>query len=228
MRTSRLTGLALLAGALAAVLTGGVLVRAAASHAAASNRAGTIAFIRVVPGPSFVGQLFSVRADGSGLRRVTPPNTNVYSYAWSPDGRLIAYIDQRFSLWLVRPDGTGRRLLLPTSQLSSLGLSWSPDGKNIAIVSPGRSANRRNTACANLALYVVPIGGGKPVQVSPPRHGIGWASRGLRSAARSPTETAAKSSASSPHTVACREYSSPPGSVRRSGHRMGQSSPPPP
>jgi TolB protein len=173
MRTSRLTGLALLAGALAAVLTGGVLVRAAASHAAASNRAGTIAFIRVVPGPSFVGQLFSVRADGSGLRRVTPPNTNVYSYAWSPDGRLIAYIDQRFSLWLVRPDGTGRRLLLPTSQLSSLGLSWSPDGKNIAIVSPGRSANRRNTACANLALYVVPIGGGKPVQVSPPRHGIG-------------------------------------------------------
>ena len=121
-----------------------------------------------------MGQLFSVRADGSGLRRVTPPNTNVYSYAWSPDGRLIAYIDVRtLSLWLIRPDGTGRRLLLSTSQLSSLGVSWSPDGKNIAIVSPGPSANPRNAACAKLGLYAVPIGYGKPVQVSPPRSGIG-------------------------------------------------------
>lgn len=162
----------LLAGAVAVVLTG-VLVGAKGGHAAASNRAGTIAFLRLAPGPRFRAQLLSVQADGSGLRRLTPPNTALYSYAWSPDGRLIAYIDEQFSLWLVRPDGTGRRLLLPTSRLSSLGLSWSPDGKDIAIVSPGPSANRRNAVCANLALYVIPIGGGKPVQVSPPRRGIG-------------------------------------------------------
>lgn len=168
MRRSRLTGPLLVAGAVAAALVGAV-----ASHAAASHRAGTIAFVRLAPGPGFVGQLFSVRADGSGLRRVTPRSATVYSYAWSPDGRFIAYIDERtFSLWLVRPDGTGRRLLLPTSELSSLGLSWSPDGQDIAIVSPGPSANR-TTACAQLALYVVPIGRGKPVQVSPPRRGIG-------------------------------------------------------
>jgi len=172
LRASRLTGLALLAAAFGAVLTG-VLVGAAGSGAAASNRAGTIAFLRIAPGPRFAGQLFTVRADGKGLRHVTPPTTAVYSYAWSPDGRLIAYIDQRFSLWLVRPDGTGRRLLLPTSQLSSLDFSWSPDGKDIAIVSPGPSANRRNAVCAKLALYVVPIGSGKPKQVSPPRNGIG-------------------------------------------------------
>ena len=169
---SRLTGSVLLAGAVAAVLTG-VLVGAAASDAAASKRAGAIAFIRLANGPVFGGRLFVVRADGSGLRRVTPRSTMIYSYAWSPDGRLIAYVDQRFSLWLVRPDGTGRRLLLPTSRLSSLGVSWSPDGKEIAIVSPSPSANPRTAACARLALYVVPIGGGKPVQVSPPRRGIG-------------------------------------------------------
>ena len=171
MRMSRLTGSVLLAGAVAVVT--GVLVGAAASYPSASNRAGAIAFIRLVNAPVFGGRLFVVRADGSGLRRVTPRRTMVDSYAWSPDGRLIAYIDLRFSLWVVRPDGTGRRLLLPASRLSSLGVSWSPDGKDIAIVSPGPSASPRTAVCATLALYAVPVGGGKPVRVSPPRRGIG-------------------------------------------------------
>ena len=179
MRASRLLGSVLLAGALAAVLTG-VLVGAAGSHAAASKRAGTIAFIRVGPGPDYMGQLFSVRADGSGLRPVTPRDKSVYSYAWSPDGRLIAYIDQQtLSLWLARPDGTGHRRLLPTT---SLGLSWSPDSKAIAIVTPDRRVNPRKAACAKLALYIIPIGGGTPVLVSPSRRGIGcgvaWSPRG--------------------------------------------------
>ncbi len=182
MRASRLIGLALLAGAFAAVLTG-VPVGAAVSHAAASKRAGTIAFIRAAPGTGYQGELFSVRADGSGLRRLTPADTAVRSYAWSPDGRFIAYIEERtFALWLVRPDGTGRRLLLQASMLSSLGLSWSPDGKAIAIVSPSPSVNPGSAACAKLALYIIRIGGGAPVRVSSPRRGIGcgvaWSPRG--------------------------------------------------
>jgi TolB protein len=122
---------------------------------------------------TFEPGLFVVNVDGSGLRRLTPRGTSVFTYQWSSDGKLIAYIDQRFSLWLVRPDGTGRKLLLPTSQLSSVGLSWSPDGKDIAIVSPGPNANPRTAVCAKMALYVVPIGGGKPTVVSQPRRGIG-------------------------------------------------------
>ena len=66
--------------------------------------------------------------------------------------------------------------------LSSLGLSWSPDGKAIAIVSPSPSVDPRSAACANLALYIIRIGGGTPVRVSPPRRGIGcgvaWSPRG--------------------------------------------------
>jgi Tol biopolymer transport system component len=174
---SRLAALVFLAGAAVLLSTG-----SAASQAAASKRAGTIAFIRLENGPVFGGRLFVVRPDGGGLRQLTPQGTTVYSYAWSPDGRLIAYIDQRLSLWLVRPDGTGRRLLLPTSQLSSLDLSWSPDGKDIAIVSPGANANLREAACAKLALYAVPVRGSKPVLVSAPRRGIGcaiaWSPRG--------------------------------------------------
>jgi dipeptidyl aminopeptidase/acylaminoacyl peptidase len=173
MRASRLIGSVLSAGAFAAVLTG-VLVGAAGSDAAAPKRTGTIAFIRLLgPGPDHLEQLFSVRADGSGLRPVTPRDNPVFSYAWSPDGKLIAYIDRRtFSLWLVRPDGTGHRLLLSTAKMKSLGLSWSPDGKAIAIVTPGPNAPRTGY-CAKLALYIVPIGGGKRARVSPPRRGIG-------------------------------------------------------
>ena len=143
-----------------------------------------IAFIRLVDGPVYGGRLFVVRPDRSGLRQLTPRDTRVWSYSWSPDGNRIAYIDQQFSLWLVRPDGTGRRVLLPTSQLSTLGLSWSPDGKRIAIVSPGFNANPARAACSTLALYVVPVGDfdSKPVLVSAPRRGIGcgvsWSPRG--------------------------------------------------
>ncbi len=160
--------LALLAGAAVALSTG-----SAASEATPSKRVGTIAFIRLVDGPDYGGRLFVVRPDGGGLRPLTPQGTTVWSYAWSPDGTLIAYLDERFSVWLVRRDGAGRRMLLPSSRLRSFGLSWSPDGKSIAIVAPGPNANPARAACATLALYVVPVGGSKPVLVSAPRRGIG-------------------------------------------------------
>ena len=66
MRTSRLSGSVLLAGALAAVLTG-VLVGAVGSHAVASKRAGTIAFIRLVNGPVFGGGCSSSGPTGAGF-----------------------------------------------------------------------------------------------------------------------------------------------------------------
>ena len=154
----------------------------AASQATPSKRAGMIAFIRLGDGPVHGGRLFVVRPDRSGLRQLTPQGARIQSYAWSPDGRRIAYIDQRLSLWLVRPDGTGRRMLLSTSRLSSLRLTWSPDGRGIAIVSPGPNANPAGVACSRLALYVVPVDGGKPALVSASRRGIGcgidWSPRG--------------------------------------------------
>lgn len=147
----------------------------AASQGGTTSRAGTIAFLRwphaardFSNGPS----LFVIRVDGSGLRRLTPPGTSVYSYAWSPDGRLIAYVDiHTLSLWLVRPDGTGRRLLLPNSKLSSFSLSWSPDGKQIAIVSAGPNATIR--ANKDLSVVIVPVSGAPPVTLPAGRH-VGW------------------------------------------------------
>jgi Tol biopolymer transport system component len=159
-----------LAGAAVALTTG-----SAAGHSAGPRRTGTIAFIRSTTGTRgpFGGRLFDIRADGSGLRPLTPPSTRVTSYAWSPDGTRIAYIDRRLSLWLVRPDGSGRRLLLPMSRLQSVTLSWSPDGTRIAILTSGPVAHPWTRYWINLRLYVVPIGGGPPVPLPGGKH-IGY------------------------------------------------------
>jgi Tol biopolymer transport system component len=173
-------------GALAVGLVGActlvtLTTSAAASDAAARERTGTIAFIRQVNDRIYGGGLFVVHPDGSGLQRLTPPSTHVYWYAWSPDGRLIAYIDRRLSLWLVRSDGTGRRLLLPTQRLGSSSLSWSPDGTRIAITTTGPEGHPWKGCCSRLHLYVLPIGGGPPVPLPAGKHigyGVFWSPRG--------------------------------------------------
>jgi Tol biopolymer transport system component len=127
----------------------------------------------------FGGRLFVIRPDGTGLRQLTPKGTAVWWYAWSPDGRSIAYVDQRLSLWLVRSDGTGRRLLLPTSRVSSETLSWAPDGKAIAIISPGRNANPQRGYTRD-GLYIIPVDGGPPRRLPAGKHVGGgvWSPRG--------------------------------------------------
>ena len=69
---------------------------------------------RVVPGrvvrSAGPSDLFVVNADGSGLRRLTRNAENVRWFAWSPDGRTIAYLRNR-EVYTVKADGTGERRL---------------------------------------------------------------------------------------------------------------------
>jgi Tol biopolymer transport system component len=51
------------------------------------------------------------------------------SAKWSPDGRWIAY-DDGTGLWVIRPDGTGRRRLARGEDVYPN--TWSPDGKSLA------------------------------------------------------------------------------------------------
>ena len=82
-------------------------------------------------------QIYVMQADGSEVKRISFASGRV-SYAtpvWSPRGDLIAFtrIDydqpesRRFAIGVVRPDGTGERVL-STSFLDE-GPTWSPNGR---------------------------------------------------------------------------------------------------
>ena len=74
--------------------------------------------------------------DGSGARLV-PGTEGATEPTWSPDGKWLAFttteaVGESLSsdLYVIRPDGTGRALVLRNGS----GPSWSPDGKRIAVM----------------------------------------------------------------------------------------------
>jgi len=83
----------------------------------------SIAFLRE-------GQIWIVRADGTHARALTKGGSAIATepVTWSPHGRWIGFINGSSILRIVRPDGTGRRMIATESMFA-----WSPDGKRIAV-----------------------------------------------------------------------------------------------
>jgi Tol biopolymer transport system component len=83
-----------------------------------------------------VNEIWTMRSDGTGARRLTNNPGNDQMPAWSPDGTRIAWASIRpgspaRELWIMNADGTDQR------RLTDLGTnpgwpSWSPDGSRIA------------------------------------------------------------------------------------------------
>jgi TolB protein len=101
-------------------------------------------------------EIWLMNGDGTGQRRLTAG----LSPAWSPDGSLIAF-SGREGLSLIRPDGTGRRVLPHTE--GGEYPSWSPDGSRIAFNS---NVIRQHT------MYIAQADGSKIVDLS--SVGEGW------------------------------------------------------
>jgi Tol biopolymer transport system component len=84
--------------------------------------------------------IFVMNADGSGLRNATNTVTTSYDFAWSPDGRRIAYLEGSLGgapLTVVNADGTGKQQLTGPLMVDLGSPSWSPDGRTLAFTGRG-------------------------------------------------------------------------------------------
>lgn len=79
-------------------------------------------------------ELWSMRADGSDLLRLTFDGMDVRKADWSPDGTQLAFPSDRdgdFDIWIMNADGFGLRQLTDDPDVESAP-EWSPDGRRIA------------------------------------------------------------------------------------------------
>ena len=95
--------------------------------------------------------LYTVRPDGSGLKRLTR-NGRAGSPSWAPDGRRIVYSEFGRGLYTVGADGTHRRRLRAGDDSSPV---WSPDGKRIAFVNGPRIWVMRSDGAGARIVHVV-------------------------------------------------------------------------
>ncbi|MCP3063072.1 S9 family peptidase [Myxococcus sp. K38C18041901] len=109
-------------------------------------------------------------AEGSH-RFVTPEQTFVYEFAWSPDAARLAYIGAPppgdASWWLAKlhvvetANARSRVLYAPKWQLTEP--TWSPDGKQVAVIEGLMSDHGSNGG----DVMCVPLDGGKPRNLTP-------------------------------------------------------------
>lgn len=112
--------------------------------------------------------IWRMAPDGNGLAQVTGSDWEDVKPGWSPDGDEIAFYRWSFlepveggpaGLWVAAAEGSGERLVIELDVLPTgfEAPAWSPDGRWIAYqAGPSNNAD----------LYVVPAGGGVPVNVS--------------------------------------------------------------
>lgn len=110
-------------------------IRAEATDA---GRNGRIAFADNVGQAATAPEIYSVRPDGTGLRRLTHNDSWDACAAYSPDGTLIAYCHgtlppapRHLEIWVMRADGRDQR---PVTRMGGYAIfpDFAPDGRWIA------------------------------------------------------------------------------------------------
>jgi eukaryotic-like serine/threonine-protein kinase len=81
--------------------------------------------------------LFLVRADGTGLRRLTDDGFKDRAPRWSPDGKQILFLSDRsgqYDVWRMNPDGSGlERVSFIKGERWAQAPVWSPEGNRIIV-----------------------------------------------------------------------------------------------
>jgi len=156
------------------------LAGTAADTAIVKPRNGLIAFMR----PGTVGEydIWVVRPDGTGLRRVTesPANRSDYYPDWSPDGSTLLFERRKLdpaatggdeALYAVNADGRGlRQITHCRGECWSDGeAAWAPNGRRIAF---DRATGPRSAPGPSLVtIYLADADGSHVRQLTRPPHG---------------------------------------------------------
>lgn len=156
----------------------------------------TVAFLSARSGKSGY-QVFSVDPGSGEVHQLTHHETGVSSFVWSPDGQRIAYLAQEpldssgkarrdigddemvftlsddlqhlapQKLWLLDLS-THKATLVPTKHYHISSLSWSPDGRQIALIVSDEANLDHEWTRSKVA--VVPVSGGQ-LRIHCPTHG---------------------------------------------------------
>jgi len=117
------------------------------------------------PDRFFNYDLFAINVQNGSIRRLTATENAEYRPIWSPDGRVIVYQGTKRGLtssettmedthiWLINADGGQRRELGGAMDNRQGAPAWAPDGS--AVYFPVQERG-------NIALYRLPLAGGKP------------------------------------------------------------------
>lgn len=104
-----------------------------------------VAFQALNDDPKLKSGLYTASVDGNSAPRLIT-DKNVSAFAWSPDGKLLAYkVDaETYELYIARADGSDKGQKITSvgrtdPRYSSLGkgLAWSPDGRYLAMSGVG-------------------------------------------------------------------------------------------
>jgi hypothetical protein len=117
-----------------------------------------------------VSQLYSIRPDGHGLKRLTSGPAAALDPAVSPSGASIVFARLGAGIFTINRNGSGLHRI--TTNGRDGYPAWSPDGKQIAFVRPIGTQWR---------VFVVPASGGRPKQLpkTPAAGRPSWTGKGL-------------------------------------------------